>query len=190
MNRGSQLRQGCGARRFATEIAAEKALAKGRSLPGGSDDDRKVKRCTARECGGWHLVEPVTDTGPDRATREATYKRDGHACVCCGVSILDKPHSVGHRKRRSQGGSNDPSNLITLLGLGDGRLDDDHHKRIDSRSDRHDAARGLTVRSDQDPALVPVMIHGEQGGFLAWLDDASHYLDEDGNVIQTSGRAA
>lgn len=175
MNRGTQLRAGCGQRRFATEIAAEKALARSRALPGGQDDGRKVKRCNARDCRGWHLVEPTGDTGPDRATREAVYERDGYACVCCGGSILDRPHSVGHRKRRSQGGTSDPSNLITLLGLGDGRLGDDHHARIDARLDPHDEARGFTVRSHEDPALVPVMIHGEQGGALMYLTDDFEY---------------
>jgi hypothetical protein len=29
----------------------------------------------------------------------------------------------------------------------------------------------------------PIMLHGAQGGLLAWLDDLGHYLDADGNII-------
>lgn len=177
MNRGSGLRPGCGQKRFSSEAAAENALVKARSLAGGEGDDRKVKPCRDSYCGGWHLAEPDRDTGPDKATREAVYERDGYACVCCGRSILGRPHSVGHRLRRSQGGTNDAWNLVTLLGLGDGRLDDDHHKRIDNRSDPHDEARGLTVRSHEDPALVPVMIHGENGGALLYLTSDFEYSE-------------
>jgi hypothetical protein len=145
-------------------------------LPGGADDDRKVKPCRTRDCGGWHLTEPERDTGPDKATREAVYERDGYACVCCGASVLGRPRSLGHRLRRSQGGSNAASNLLTFLGRGDGSTgQDDHHKRIDNRTDPHDEARGLTVRSGTDPATVPVMIHGEQGGSLVYLTDDFEY---------------
>ena len=131
-------------------------------------------------CGGWHL-QPLTlkplppraprDTGPDAKVRAAVYTRDGFACVCCGTSIAGRPHSVGHRKRRSQGGTCEMTNLLTFLGLGrDAGDPDDHHARIDSRKDPHDAAKGFTVLSWQDPALVPVMFTGQDGGFTAWLE--------------------
>ena len=103
-------------------------------------------------------------TGPDRRTRQAVYKRDGYACVCCGTPVEGRPHSVGHRKRRSQGGGNQMSNLLTFLGLGVNPLDpDDHHARIDSRKDPHDEAKGYTVRSHKDPAQVSVMVFSEGG---------------------------
>jgi 5-methylcytosine-specific restriction endonuclease McrA len=176
MKRGTGLSPGCGTRRFASEIAAEKAVERGaEGVP------------TAHPaCGGWHLDEakpattlhPGRDTGPDRLTREAVYERDGRCCVCCGRSVTGQPHSIGHRLNRSQGGSNETSNLLTFLGLGNGLTgEDDHHYRIDRRTDPHDEARGYSVRSGTDPATVPVMIHGEQGGVLVYLtDDAAYSL--------------
>jgi hypothetical protein len=111
-------------------------------------------------------------------TRKAVHERDGWLCVCCGQSVRGRPHSVGHRKRRSQGGSNETSNLLSFLGLGINQFDpDDHHARIDSRKDPNDEARGYTVRSWQDPASVSVMITGF-GGSGAWrfLSDDGEYL--------------
>ena len=54
--------------------------------------------------------------------------------------------------------------------------------RIDSRIDPHDEAKGYTVRSFDDPALVPVMFFDESGGgFTAWLaDDGSLSFDGPG----------
>lgn len=99
------------------------------------------------------------DTGPDAATRALVLSRDGNACVCCGASVIGEPYSLQHRKRRSQGGDNSPSNLVTVLGTGSTGC----HERIDSRRDPEDEARGYTVRSFQDPALVPVMVFEPSG---------------------------
>jgi hypothetical protein len=120
------------------------------------------------------------DTGPPAKTRKAVYERDGWCCVCRGTPIVGRPHSVGHRKRRSQGGSNAPSNLLTFLGLGINSLDpDDHHARIDSRRDPEDEAKGYTVRSWDDPALVPVMVFSGHGsGLTAWLAGDGTYACE------------
>lgn len=115
------------------------------------------------------------DTGPSRRVRELVLARDGHACVCCGRSVIGQPYSLQHRKRRSQGGDNSPSNLITVLGTGTTGC----HERIDSRRDPHDEARGYTVRSWQDPAQVGVMIFSEHGsGVTKWLSGDGAYLDE------------
>ena len=115
------------------------------------------------------------DTGPSRKVRALVLERDGHACVCCGQSVTGRPYSLQHRKRRSQGGSNSPSNLVVVLGTGTTGC----HERIDSRRDPHDEARGYTVRSWQNPALVPVMIFSEGGsGVTAWLTDAGTYAFE------------
>jgi hypothetical protein len=69
--------------------------------------------------------------------------------------------------RRSQGGSNCKANLVTFLGWGNGRTEDDHHWRIDNRDDPEDEAKGYTVRSWQDPHLVSVMVFGPGGGGAA-----------------------
>jgi 5-methylcytosine-specific restriction endonuclease McrA len=111
------------------------------------------------------------DTGPKLKTRLMVYNRDDWRCACCGQNVMGRPHSVGHRVRRSQGGKNTLPNLLTFLGPGRNPLDpDDHHARIDSRRDPHDEARGYTCRSWEDPARIPVMYFSEDGsGIAAWL---------------------
>ena len=123
--------------------------------------------------------KPPRDTGPDRKTRALVLARDGHACVCCGRSIIGQVYSLQHRKRRSQGGGNSPSNLVTVLGDGTTGC----HARIDSRIDPQDAAKGYTsAQFWEDPARVPVMFFDESGGgFTAWLaDDGSLSFDGPG----------
>jgi hypothetical protein len=106
------------------------------------------------------------DTGPTARVRALVLERDGYACACCGVSVIGKHYSLQHRKRRSQGGRSDAPNLLTVLGDGTTGC----HARIDSRVDPHDEAKGYTVRSHDDPALIPVMYFSEGGsGFAAWL---------------------
>jgi hypothetical protein len=102
-------------------------------------------------------------------------ERDGHACVCCGRSVIGQVYSLQHRKRRSQGGTNDPNNLITVLGDGTTGC----HQRMDSRRDREDAAKGYTVQSWQDPAEVPVMVSSEHGsGATVYLTSEGTYSYE------------
>jgi hypothetical protein len=102
------------------------------------------------------------DTGPSRLVRSVVLERDGYACVCCGRSVIGQVYSLQHRQRRSQGGTNALSNLLTVLGDGTRGC----HARIDSRIDPHDEAKGYTVRSHQDPALVPVMVFSEDGSVV------------------------
>jgi hypothetical protein len=133
-------------------------------------------RNMAASGGGTAAMRPrPRDTGPDRKTRELVLKRDGYACVCCGHSVIGQRYSLQHRQRRSQGGSNLPSNLLTVLGDGTTGC----HARIDSRMDPHDEARGYTVRSRKDPALVSVMVFSEGGsGVRAWPTDAGEWVFE------------
>ena len=114
--------------------------------------------------------KPARDTGPDARTRKLVLERDNYSCVCCGRSILGQHYSLGHRKRASQGGKAVASNLLTFLGLGG----EQHHGRIDSRRDPRDEARGLTVRSWRDPALIPVTL---LNGAKVWLTDDGRYSD-------------
>jgi hypothetical protein len=156
----------CG-HRYATELDA-------RCSKRGLADGAVIEECWVPGCEGWHVRSAASvsrhplpqgsDTGPDKATREAVYERDGWCCVCCGQSVIGRPHSVAHRKRRSQGGTLCLANLVTALGFGNGLVADDHHFRIDSRIDPHDEAKGYTVRSHQDPHLVSVMVFGPGGG--------------------------
>lgn len=148
-----------------TPLTARTPL-RARSAPGGSGAQAQRK--------------PARDTGPDAKTRALVLARDGHACACCGRSVIGQRYSLQHRKRRSQGGDNSPSNLITVLGDGTQGC----HARIDSRIDPHDEARGYTCQSWQDPAQVPVMFFDESGGgFTAWLDaDGGLRFDEPGRA--------
>jgi len=174
VNRTGRLEQGCGTRRFATVIAAEKAAGRGA--------DGTPEECTKGGLVHWHLKVPAADTGPDRKTRLLVLDRDAGACVCCGVSVVGRPYSLQHRKRRSQGGDNSPSNLITVLGMG-GEL---CHGRIDSRTDLLDEEKGYSLRSCDDPALVPVMLFSPHGsGITVWLSGDGRYLCE-----EPRGRAA
>jgi hypothetical protein len=122
-------------------------------------------------------LKPRKDTGPSARTRKAVYERDNWCCACCGTPVLGRPHSVGHRKRRSQGGPNDLPNLLTFLGLGINSLDpDDHHARIDSRRDPSDEAKGYSLRSYQNPLLIPVTVFGPGGpGLRLWLTGDGRY---------------
>jgi 5-methylcytosine-specific restriction endonuclease McrA len=134
-----------------------------------------IRPVSARREGAGRKTAARRDTGPSRKVRALVLARDGYACVCCGQSVIGRPYSLQHRKRRSQGGGNSASNLVTVLGTGTTLC----HERIDSRRDPHDEARGYTVRSWQDPALIPVMIFSEGGsGVTAWLwDDGEYHFD-------------
>ena len=115
------------------------------------------------------------NSGPTATVRRLVLERDGYACVCCGTSVIGRRYSLGHRLRASQGGKAVPSNLLTFLGLG-GEL---CHGRIDARRDPADEDKGFTVRSFQDPALVPVMFFEPDGS------GALVYLLDDGTVSAT-----
>jgi hypothetical protein len=192
------LNPGCGLKPYQDEIAARLALIG----PGWQDSATRHENSGGKEprfheaCGSWHLYPAGTglarkpgeraprapgkprkapkDTGPDAATRKLVLERDGYACVCCGRPVTGQVYSLQHRKRRSQGGTNCPSNLLTVLGGGTTGC----HARIDSRIDPHDEAQGYTVRSHDDPAQIPVMIHSAGGsGCLKWLAADGNYAD-------------
>ena len=117
----------------------------------------------------WH------DTGPDAATRQLVLTRDNYACVCCGKSIIGQQYSIQHVKRRSQGGTNTATNLITLLGTGITAC----HGRIDSRVDKRDKDRGYTADSGEDPAAKEMWLVTEFGSrWVLRLPDGT-YQDAD-----------
>lgn len=50
-----------------------------------------------------------------RSTRLAIYHRDGFACVCCGAGAEESATlTLDHLVACEIGGSNDPSNLVTM----------------------------------------------------------------------------
>lgn len=79
--------------------------------------------------------------------RRIVRARSGYVCEACGQ---DEATMIHHRKLRSQGGTNDPSNLLHVSAVCHDRL----HKNLDGKS--YD--RGLLVRRSDDPALVPVVV--------------------------------
>jgi ribosomal protein S27AE len=85
-------------------------------------------------------------------TRTAVLERDNHKCVRCGDSIMFARVSVHHRKLRAQGGTDDPTNLITLCGSGNLGC----HGLVHSRRKDIGELFGYIVASWQDPATVPV----------------------------------
>ena len=78
-----------------------------------------------------------------KVTRLAIYLRDGLACVYCGATLEDVRLTVDHLTPYTDGGSNDPSNLVTCC-----------HKCNSSRGARpwrafaRDVAQYLSVPAD------------------------------------------
>lgn len=92
--------------------------------------------------------------------------RDGHRCQRCGVSIVDIPSSIHHRKLRSQGGQDDASNMIRMCGTGTtGCHGWAHHNRSLALQD------GWIVYRIDNPAEVPVRTL--EHGWVLLGDDGS-----------------
>lgn len=92
-------------------------------------------------------------TGPDAATRNLVYGRDGMACCLCGGTFMLQIH---HRAPRKAGGTsrpeiNSPANLLLL--------DQPCHELIESQRALA-RSRGFLVPAGFDPACVPVMHQG------------------------------
>jgi hypothetical protein len=66
-------------------------------------------------------VSPKATRAVQDAARRIVRERDGHRCQMCGASIVDRPSSIHHRRRRGMGGSallERASNLVRLCGTG------------------------------------------------------------------------
>ena len=90
-----------------------------------------------------------------REVRDAVLLRDRYACVRCGNDIHWTLHSVHHRKLRSQGGTDDPWNLIVLCGSGTQGC----HGIVHSRRAVEGEPGGYIVPSHADPRRIPVLYH-------------------------------
>lgn len=86
-------------------------------------------------------------------------KRDGDRCARCGAT---SPLHVHHRIRRSQGGRNDSSNLVTLCEPCHTWAHRNPYKARDG---------GWLLRPSDDPRLVEIR-HVNWPAYPIWLDDA------------------
>lgn len=111
-------------------------------------------------------VKRSRSTDPDPATVDAVLGRDDWRCLGCGDPLCGRrgiEYSVHHRKRRSQGGDNRKSNLVSLCGHGTSGC----HGNVHSEIARARQA-GFLLRSTENPAEVPLE-HAVHGTIL--LDD-------------------
>lgn len=108
-------------------------------------------------------------TDPDKETVDAVLARDGGKCMSCGDPLCGRrgiEYSLHHRKRRSQGGDNRKSNLVSLCGHGTSGC----HGFVHSEIARARQA-GFLLRSTENPAEVPVEHYAgtrlldDEGGF-------------------------
>ena len=97
-------------------------------------------------------------------------------CEACAIWLGRYGGQCQHRVAGQMGGSrlrNGASNGLLLCGTpqsGD-------HGLCESR-DRHMNAQGFWLWSWQDPRTEPVMLHGDGGGALVWLDGTGGYSTE------------
>ena len=114
------------------------------------------------------------DTGFSRAVRLAVRERAGNCCECHSIWLGDNGGELQHRVARGMGGRksgappwiNGVANGVLMCVPG--------HRDAESRS-AHMHERGFWLRSGEDPRLVPVMLHGLQGGIAVWLTADGRY---------------
>lgn len=83
------------------------------------------------------------------------YARADGRCEICGTAIASNAWECHHRKRRTQGGTDAPSNLLACCPGPSGC----HHAR--AHGDRAAAERaGWIVRRADDSAMTPVLLAG------------------------------
>lgn len=105
--------------------------------------------------------------------RETVLNRDDYTCAGCGQDVRHVQwYSIQHRKARGVGGGNDLSNLVTLCGSATSQ---GCHWLCEQRSDEM-TARGLVVRSHEEPKDIPVVLWT---GRRVYLDDEGGATDAD-----------
>jgi hypothetical protein len=130
-----------------------------------------------REPGKTGPKRPRRQTGPSQRTRNLVLARDNWQCAGCGKAVGGgfTWWSIQHRVARGTGGGNGPDNLVTLCGSA---CSPGCHLACEQRrADTHE--RGLWIRSDEDPALVPV----------TYWDGRVAFLTAAGGLIYEAGAA-
>jgi hypothetical protein len=168
----ARLNPGCGRRRFATLITAEKAVGKGA--------EGAPAACGRGGVVHYHLAVPAADTIPPRV-RRLVAARDGGWCARCGTVRELHQH---HRRIKGSGGDPRPHtdcacNIITLC--------TGCHEWAHRGDRRRAEAEGLIVpRAETAPGRVSVMIGSEcESGMTVWLA-----CDDDRYSMKPPERAA
>lgn len=168
------LDRGCvNGRRFGTEIAAFKAVAKGA--------DGTPFKC--KSCPSWHLAEPPAHTGFSAPVKLLVRQRAGAGdaldamCESCGTWLGRSGGEVQHIVARGMGGTS----LAIMNGAANGAL---LHGSAVLRSGCHGAAeerdpemelRGFFIRGRRDPRTVPMTLFD---GREVWRSEDGLYLNE------------
>lgn len=104
------------------------------------------------------LVAATTrrETGFDRRTKALILDRDGHACVCCGLTAAQTRIVCHHRRNRGHGGSKDPvtngpANGIACCWTCNDLMESSAPRATEAR------ARGWKLTAGQNPLQVPVI---------------------------------
>lgn len=143
-----------------------KRLARTAGLPrtGGLSRGTGLARAAELSRTKWKR-KPGKATDPSPAMKAAVRKRDLYACARCGVNVAERPSSVHHRVRRSQGGRHVMENLVTLCGDGVAGCHGWVHANITEAR-----AFGWLLLGTDDPALEGVMYASECGPWARlWL---------------------
>lgn len=81
---------------------------------------KEVRFCESENCSLWRYRmgkrpgSPFSSTPGYTKARQGVLNRDDNICQCCKGESGDSSLEVHHIVYRSQGGTDDPSNLITL----------------------------------------------------------------------------
>lgn len=110
-----------------------------------------------------------------KTLRDIVWARDEGRCVMCGLALPDKGWECHHRVLRSQGGRDEPANLLAL-----------HGPTCHTKAHQNPTwakRRGYIVHPSTDPATRPVLRHGEDWQLPApgrWVDSEapSDYIEE------------
>jgi hypothetical protein len=98
----------------------------------------------------------------DQALRAQVWFRSQSRCERCGKRLMYHEMAVHHRKLRSQGGRDEPSNLVCL--------DHDCHNLATNSvhlKPGHASKYGWICKSFEDPTAKPVFLHSRRPVLLA-----------------------